>query len=97
MSEKERIDTGGAAFPQMVEHEQFFEELGSHKKVILPNGGMTLRQWFAGMALMGMTANPDLSKAATEKFGLTPSETRKAYAKSAYLQADDMIAEGKKS
>jgi len=45
-------------------------------------GGMSLRDWFAGMALQGMTACPDIH-----------AKNDPEMAKWAYQQADAMLAE----
>lgn len=45
------------------------------------SGGMTLRQWYAGMALQGMMSNPDFSK-----------DTYKDSATQAFEMADAMLA-----
>ena len=44
-------------------------------------GGLTIRDWFAGMALQGMTAN-----------ALWDTESRDGIARLAYLCADAMLA-----
>jgi hypothetical protein len=44
-------------------------------------GGLTIRDWFAGMALQGMTAN-----------ALWDTESRDGIARLAYLSADAMLA-----
>lgn len=54
--------------------------------------GMSLRDWFAGMALQGMCANPDITSAMSEK-GMKPFEIRESFASSAYAQADEMMEE----
>jgi hypothetical protein len=61
----EQIDDGGPAFP-------------SHPDSAY--AGMTLRDWFAGMALQGMSANPCLD-----------NMTMDIVAKNAWSQADDML------
>jgi hypothetical protein len=60
-----------------------------------PKKDIALRDWFAGQALAGFCANPDLNGYAA-KIGLTPDGVQKAYADSAYAQADAMIAERSK-
>lgn len=59
-------------------------------------GGLSKREWFAGMVLSGLNANPDLS-AYAKGIGGTPDEVRKSYVASAYKQADLMLKEGEKS
>ena len=54
--------------------------------------GMTMRQWYKGMIMQGMNANPDLMEAVTadELMGVTHFERM---ATSAGRQADAMIEE----
>jgi len=66
---------GGSAFPDHI------DESAMH---ITDIPGMTLRDWFAGQALMGMNANPNCSGAFT------------LFAEEAYKYADAMIAEREK-
>ena len=62
--------TGGPAFPRAGDDQTFAEQ------------GMTLRDWFAGQALSGMTANSAVAPASSED-----------WAHGAYELADAMIAE----
>ena len=66
---------GGAAFPTM-EFERVSEYV--HSDIVHP--GMSLRDWFAGQALAGLSANPTAYDVAVETL-----------AKWAYEQADAMI------
>ena len=43
------IDNGGPAFPSL--------DTDEHRQVYSTNPGMTLRDWFAGMALQGILTN----------------------------------------
>lgn len=66
------IEDGGSAFPSL-------HELGD---IAYTQGGMTLRDWFAGQALAGIIAHAD-------KFGsLAPTIAAEA----AYEAADAMLA-----
>ena len=65
---------GGPAFP----HFQFTE---TGKVEILPQGGMSLRDWFAGQALAGMASRAPVGSKFSD------------YAMQAYFFADAMIAE----
>ena len=68
-------DTGGGwAFPA-----QHFD-LAEHEH------GMTLRDWFAGMAMQGMLACP-----------IQPQSGPDMYARDAYVLADAMLAERSKT
>lgn len=49
-------DDGGNAFPCFQEISQWNEEKGKYVDLMLPIGGMSLRDWFAGMALQGILA-----------------------------------------
>lgn len=79
------IKDGGQAFP-----------VGFH-----PDGnsadsyGMTLRDWFAGMALNGICANSDISINSANA-NLTRQSIRESFAEGAYKTADAMIAEREK-
>ena len=53
---------------------------------------MSLRDLFAGMAMQGMWANSALTLYC-EKEKIPPSDVKKAYASSAYQQADAMLKE----
>lgn len=66
-------NTGGPAFPH--DMTQFDRDMA----------GMNLRDWFAGQALAGMSANPSLTMHNFEKF-----------ARWSYDQADAMLAEREK-
>lgn len=81
---------GGPAFPQMC---------ADALDIGMVHDGMTLRDWFAGMALQGMVAamRSDEGAAAyndiAESEGLTPPQLVAALA---YRYADAVIAEGTK-
>lgn len=66
-------NTGGPAFPTT-------NPLGVYGD---PNVGMSLRDWFAGMAMQGLVSSPR-------------SIPRATMAEHAYLMADAMIAEREK-
>ena len=72
------INSGGNAFPYCV-------WVGDHHNG--HNTGMTLRQWFAGMALQGHLSNP----ATTEH----PAFDRLSLSVECYAPADAMIRAGK--
>ena len=78
MSEKIDIDDGGGAFPA-IRTSRAYDEGGSLYPDIYAAGGMSLRDWFAGMALQKLLGEPCLT-------------TDAKIAKSAYEQADAMIA-----
>lgn len=81
---------GGPAFPGFIET----QGRGCSRMVAAPGGyefethgpGMTLRDWFAGMAMMGMHTNVKLNNDSTGHIALE-----------AYTQADAMIAEREKA
>jgi hypothetical protein len=54
----------------------------------------SLRDWFAGQALLGFLANP--VRMAHDGNPQSVAVTAEAYAKASYLFADAMIAEGSK-
>lgn len=65
-----------------------------------PQTGMTLRQWYAGKALQGMTAgifsNVEILKAMVERGEDKNIDSNQVLAKDSYDIADAMIAEGNK-
>ena len=73
MTDKKKND-GGAAFPTME-----FERVGEYVHSDIVHPGMSLRDWFAGQALAGLSANPTYD---------IPVETA---AKWSWEQADAMI------
>jgi hypothetical protein len=80
----DKINDGGQAFP--------FEYDANNASSIVPHPGMSLRDWFAGMALQGMLACPQNYK--FEDSGLDSGID--GLSKCAYKQADAMIAERSK-
>jgi hypothetical protein len=66
-----RINDGGAAFPRPHSEDKFNDE------VVHSQPGMTLRDWFAGRALCGMTGDENMSTADAARL--------------AYEYADDML------
>jgi hypothetical protein len=63
---------------------------------VFSEGGMTIRQYYAGLAMQGICANPDISRE-IEKAGLTRDQVHVAYAAGAVRQADALIAELEKA
>jgi hypothetical protein len=94
--EKMAIDDGGPAFPQMVEHEQWFEEVAAYKKVILPSGGMSKRDYFAGLALQGFFAGCPWTPGDLPDMTDEDKASLEHVTKLCYVAADAMIAQGKK-
>lgn len=68
-------DTSGPAFPETRWDDKTRQEVQWT--------GLTKREWFAGMALMGLCANPNRDAGVMED------------AEASYQQADAMIAAGK--
>lgn len=82
-----KIDDGGPAFPHTIKNDD-----GSH---FFTSGGMTLRDWFAGQALAGLTAHPQCGP-----IGEGTEDTRErtgVLALEAYYAADAMLAARKES
>lgn len=71
-------DTGGSAFPTPEMPTSDF------RFTVIPQPGMTLRDWFAGKAMQGMFANGEL----TERSDWSP----RTAAFAAYAIADAMLA-----
>lgn len=73
-------DNGGPAFPQL----DAYVDANGQKPVYVSEGGMSLRDWFAGMAMQGIISSPgDLDRYYEEDVVAT----------NAYKMADAMIAE----
>lgn len=76
------------AFPGVVDIERFEESLGKYVPHLVPMGGLTKREWFAGMALQGLMAQGSGMGSNIWK----PEEA----AKLSFSQADAMIEANKK-
>ena len=76
---------GGSAFPKYGDE---ILDAGSMQPSIRHFGGMSLRQWYAGMAASGFFANPYAGK--------NPVPSDEEVAQALFKFADAMIAEGKK-
>lgn len=87
-----KTSDGGPAFP--CDWKDFQPETGN-QVVREQFPGMSLRDWFAGMSMLGMTANPDISRAMSDE-SMKPKEVRRSFAARAYAQADEMLAERNK-
>ena len=83
------MNDGGPAFPTPDVFQHVEERLYT-----AAYEGMTLRDWFAGQALEGMNANPELLEHVTE--GAPFGDMARGLAQSAYLQADAMLTERNK-
>lgn len=71
---------GGQAFPS-----SFVGPYGTESS----KGGMTLRDWFAGQALIGLVSDADNLR----KLSVNGKEVAAITARSAYFMADAMLAE----
>ena len=58
----------------------------------MQNDGMTLRDWYAGMALQGMLSNTAISKDMVKQ-GMRTQENQGWHAETAYAFADAMLRE----
>jgi hypothetical protein len=81
-------ENGGSAFPIPV-------AIGPTDDLYDGQGGMSLRDWFAGQALSGIFANPDISASAA-RLSVTTESFREDCARAAYASADAMLAERQK-
>jgi hypothetical protein len=74
-----RINTGGPAFPRAGSEDRSMGDMPDGNGYDKPEDGMTLRDWFAGMAMQGIcSANPVTSDVEVSRF--------------AYAMADRMLA-----
>jgi len=87
MNEKNKKEDGGAAFPAILA----VSEDGQLRHSNIP--GMSLRDWFAGMALAGMIAKYGVSD---DLNGLMTQSTPNCQATDSYALADAMIVRRKK-
>ena len=84
-----KID-GGPAFPSTVRREERYMDEGGygHTRIVSTlEGGMTLRDWFAGQAVEGIISS----------FNLNSDWSHADRAEFAYRQADAMLIERAKS
>ncbi len=92
-----KANDGGAAFPcSRRKEEQYMDEggYGRTRTVTVQEGGMTLRDWFAGQALAGLiTHDVEASQTLSDPKGRTLEAWMAA---DAFKLADAMIAEGAK-
>lgn len=56
--------------------------------------GMSLRDWFAGMAMQGIKSNPELCRICSNIEGMTQQQ---AIARMSYVDADAMLLERDKA
>lgn len=79
-------DDGGPAFPNV---EQVMAKMNDGTLITKPitSGGMSLRDWFAGMALQGYNANGEICSRMTHEQA----------AKNSYHDADAMLAARKEA
>lgn len=91
----DEIDDGGPAFPGGIA----FKDVGGHARAVTSSecgeGGMTMRDWFAGQALTGLNANPGLIGRNADVVGY-PTYTPAMAAEDAYDVADAMLKERKR-
>jgi len=79
---------GGPAFPGGPTGGEYRGEDGYVYHQFSPSTGMSLRQWYAGMAMQGLLSNPTI--------GLEPTtDTIPAVVKQSFNIADAMLSEGK--
>jgi hypothetical protein len=73
-------EDGGPAFPNPSE------------VFVIPQNGMSLRDWFAGRALQGQMTNSEAYLAAMEVTSGNVNEVARALAQASYVLADAMLA-----
>ena len=84
------IKDGGAAFP----HDGF--AISGHESLSRPSNGMSLRDWFAGMALPMSAADDNIYGTTIELSERINQPLPVTMAKMAYEIADAMLAEREK-
>lgn len=90
MDERHTRDDGGPAFPATLPI-----EAPSGRKIDVPFRGMSLRDWFAGQAFLGMIASPALLEIVSAGSILDGTAFERT-ARQAYKLADAMLAERSK-
>ena len=88
-------EDGGQAFPKI----DNIDYKDTQRAIVNTIGGLTKREWFAGMALQGILANPIVEQYLNnrEKAGAqTEKQSTEATVKAGFYYADAMIAESKK-
>jgi len=73
---------GGPAFPS-----QPIQQMPGVGGIMIEQGGMTLRDWFAGQALAGVCGSPELMAT------INPGGGDRAIAQACWQMADAMLAE----
>lgn len=84
---------GGPMFPSPDIISSMPEGTG-FRTIRTPQPGITVRQWYAGMAMQGIVSNKDLCLAITQEVG--DEYMGAGVAKAAYEFADAMLAEREK-
>ena len=85
-------DGGGPVFPGLPP----LMSVGPDGTIAVLPEGMTLRQWYAGMALQGLLGDADHMRAIGKAIGEKQTAIAPMTAAVAYQFADAMIAEAKK-
>jgi hypothetical protein len=80
------------AFPRPASNQQ----PGDRVEPQYAQDGMTMREWFAGQALAGLLACPDLHRTLDAISNSDPAPVFRTFAGMAFLAADAMIAQAKK-
>ena len=96
-----KIDTGGAAFPSMAVAVTARDSSGEIARQMQATGvaGMTLRDWFAGMAMLGLVVRMTGGEPTYESSWTTLKDEHDGpdLANDAYEFADAMIAHKRKT
>jgi len=79
MADSIRIDYGGPAFPETYEAEEYFQ------------GGMSLRDWFAGHALVGLLSSRESQLALYRDASKEGKDSADYASEAAYEMADAML------
>ncbi len=91
----DKKDTGSPAFPELT-----FHRVGDVEMATSVNSGMTLRDWFAGMALQGLLSRDTIKETNNNNSAkwavMNPLDAQENQSARAYKYADAMIEERKK-
>jgi hypothetical protein len=81
---------GGPAFPRPASIGNDYVT-GESGVVVDPQMGMSLRDWFAGMAMQGLCSDAQMQRDLSNEYGLKGEALREFYAKHAYMLSDAML------
>ncbi len=92
MSKPNRPETGGPAFPRPASIDPTSGDLFDGNRVVPEHDGMTLRDYFAGLAMQGLLAGMFDNEVRDNFLDMGNADTRQWLAARSYAVADAMLA-----